>query len=392
VKILKIVPGLPTPFDPNRMTWLEDYMVSLSRFHSIRAVILESRVHYLKPMYLRTWLRLRRFPEFRSSADNLEYLPLPYWAMPGYLLYRQVTFPVMRRALETLVRQKELGDIDLIHAQFCSPAGTLAMHLSKMLKKPYVVSVLESNFDYILDRGVAVSDVLENADHVITITEYLENWVLKRCRIPAHKRSIIPMGTDFSRFRPASRPNPVDGDPRLLFVAGLVPHKGCDLLVRAMKLLADRGLRCSLDVIGVGPEYPKLVHLARESGIEDRIRFHGRLARHADLERYYRECDVFVLPSYTEGQGVVIVEAMACGKPVVSTRSGGAETIMHGRRELGELVPTGNAEALAEGIERVVERLSDFEPAAIRAFAEKHYSVESVAARTAGVYERLLHE
>jgi len=146
------------------------------------------------------------------------------------------------------------------------------------------------------------------------------------------------------------------GEPlRLLFVGRLVERKGVEHLVRALPAVA-RERRAELTVVGEGEWEPVIREAAREAGVADAVRLTGYVDRET-LERLYAGADLFVLPAVvdrkgdTEGLGVVLLEAMRAGRPVIASRVGGIPDIVeHGRS--GWLVPPGDPGALADAILR----------------------------------------
>jgi glycosyltransferase involved in cell wall biosynthesis len=141
----------------------------------------------------------------------------------------------------------------------------------------------------------------------------------------------------------------LDGQLRVLYLGNILPHKGLDVLLRAIASL-PRSSAC-LDVVGapLDPAYLLAVgNVVASGGLGDVVRFHGRLSN-AERDKVMRSCDVLVLPSYHEGYGLVIVEAMASGLPVIAPASGGArEIVSHGRE--GYLVGGGDTEGIANGL------------------------------------------
>jgi len=188
-------------------------------------------------------------------------------------------------------------------------------------------------------------------------------WYSRRSRLVAISRStrdalapyaggrpiaVVPYGVPLPDSEPGSRP---DGPPVVLFVGRLVARKGVDRLLEAMARITDRPWR--LEIVGFGPERERLEALAAERGLADRVAFRGRLSD-ADLAIAYRRAACFVLPATldaradTEGLGVVLLEAMSVGTPVVATRRGGiVDVVTHG--ETGILVEDDVA-ALARGV------------------------------------------
>lgn len=138
--------------------------------------------------------------------------------------------------------------------------------------------------------------------------------------------------------------------PIVLFVGRLVEYKGVDVLERAM-----RGVAAVALIVGDGPQRAALERKAEALGVADRVRFLGEVSDD-ELAALYRACDLFVLPSVTrqEAFGVVLLEAMECGKPVVSTDLGTGTGWVNQDRETGLVVPPRDAAALHDAIARLV--------------------------------------
>jgi glycosyltransferase involved in cell wall biosynthesis len=140
--------------------------------------------------------------------------------------------------------------------------------------------------------------------------------------------------------------------------------KGLFTLLDAFRLLIDAGNTPKLRLVGDGPLRPKLERRAIELGISDAVTFVGWVPR-TSLTSYYRDCDVFVLPSLNEAFGKVLVEAALCSAPVVATRLGGIPEVVLDRKT-GLLVPPNDAPGLAAAIARLFD-----DPGLARAMGEK---------------------
>ena len=175
------------------------------------------------------------------------------------------------------------------------------------------------------------------------------------------KATVIPLGVDMDRFRPsdqdAARAELGLKDERIiLFVGRLEPLKGVDILINAAAML-ESDVDCSVLIVGgddsSADQVTALRGLARERGIEHRVAFVGAVD-HEKLPLYYNAADVCVVPSHYESFGLVAVEAMASGLPVVASRVGGLMgTVKDG--ETGYLVPWLCPEPFAERIELLLE-------------------------------------
>jgi glycosyltransferase involved in cell wall biosynthesis len=168
--------------------------------------------------------------------------------------------------------------------------------------------------------------------------------------------NIIPFGTAAGAYSESDQPKS-DGTKQLLFVGRLVERKGLPHLIDALGILAKH-MPVHLNIVGSGPEEPRLKELARDRGLEQSITFHGRISPD-ELSRHYSRCDAFVLPAIvdsrgdTEGLGVVIIEAMSFRRPVVASGVGGiVDLVIDGKTGLS--VPEKDSPALAEAIARVL--------------------------------------
>jgi D-inositol-3-phosphate glycosyltransferase len=204
---------------------------------------------------------------------------------------------------------------------------------------------------------------MEGSDRVVALTAIDRQQTLRHYKTST-PISVIPGGVDLEHFSP--RPG---ADARIalglaptqrviLFVGRIQRLKGLEVLLRAFARLGDLDAR--LLIVGGQPgtnlesrEITRLQHLATRLGITERTAFVGAVA-HDQLPLFYSAADVTVMPSSYESFGLVAVESLACGTPVVATRVGGLRSIVHDG-ETGFLVPWRDAELFAERLRRVLE-------------------------------------
>lgn len=186
--------------------------------------------------------------------------------------------------------------------------------------------------------------------------------------LPGARVSLRPAGVDFDLFSPGDRTEArhmcglSENDKVILFVGRLEPLKGPQYLIEAFPQVLRNYPNAQLVIIGNGngAYTDALQRLANELGISMYVKFVGYIPNQA-LPQWYRAADVFVLPSIHEGFGVVCVEAMACGIPLVGTNTGGVPDIVR-EFECGLLVPPKDIEALAEAICQVLAEPDAFRP------------------------------
>lgn len=231
--------------------------------------------------------------------------------------------------------------------------------------------------------------VYRRARALVVLSTAFADILVERYGVERDRIHVLAPGVDLGRFRPGDRAAAraalgVPDDAWVAVVARrLVPRMGIDVLIDAWSRAGTAdGL---LLVVGDGPSRPDLEAAAARHGVADRVRFLGNVAD-ADLVAAYRAADVSVVPSLAlEGFGLVVLEALACGTPVVTTDAGGLGEAVDGL-DPGLVVPAGDAAALAA---RLVDARAGTRPlppaAACRAFAERH-SWAAVAERHRRIY------
>src|SRR5438270_778087 len=205
---------------------------------------------------------------------------------------------------------------------------------------------------------------MAGSDRIVALTD-VDRQQMVRHYGPLAPIAVIAGGVDLQRFSPDPAPQTavraqLDLSPTartVLFVGRIQRLKGLEVLLRAFRRLND--LDAQLVIVGGRPgnshesrEIARLQHLATRLGVAERTRFVGAVA-HEHLPMYYRAADVCVMPSSYESFGLVAVESLACGTPVVATRVGGLTSVIRDG-ETGFLVPWRDAELFAERLRRVL--------------------------------------
>jgi glycosyltransferase involved in cell wall biosynthesis len=270
---------------------------------------------------------------------------------------------VFRQAVYLAGVLKEKG-IDHVHAPWANMYAFVAQLAARLLSIPYTVQARA----YDIHRNTSVAGLpakLVNADFVVTNARYNQS-VLEPLlpRGGKGKVHVIYEGIDLNRVRPARPKKDADSVLKMLAVANLVEAKGLEYLIRACKILKDRGRSISCEIIGrrmpaESNTFIRLEKLRRALALEDEVVFLGPQSFDVVLQKY-GEADIFVLPSVVapNGSGDVtpnaLIEAMAMQLPVISTRSRGIPEIVEDGVS-GILVPARNERALAEAIIRLAD-------------------------------------
>ena len=203
---------------------------------------------------------------------------------------------------------------------------------------------------FAVERFGLVSKI-EQASLVVCISEFCRSQLMVLVA-PEHwgKLEVVHCGLDPAEFVPcpsSDRPDPF----RVLCVGRLVPEKGQAILIEAIAELCHRGLPIRLTVVGDGPSRQALEALATQRGLDGQVTFTGALGEEEVIARY-QDSDALCVPSFAEGLPVVLMEAMALGLPVVTTRiSGIAELVEDGTS--GFVVPPGRIDLMADALSRL---------------------------------------
>ncbi|MEM2338894.1 MAG: glycosyltransferase, partial [Nitrososphaerales archaeon] len=223
---------------------------------------------------------------------------------------------------------QNFGRPDIIHAHSALWGGEIALYISKVLKIPYVITEHSSIYARDLVKSWQepyLRRIFENASLVIGVSSRLLEDISKYFNHKNFDSVLNVVDTDYFTLPTVKRKK----DPfKFLSIALLSPKKGMDILIRAFYEAFRDVDDVVLEIGGDGPSRPILESLVKELKMEEKIKFLGMLDRYQVRENMWR-ANVFVLPSYYETFGVVLIEAMATGLPVIATRCGGPEDFVN---------------------------------------------------------------
>ncbi len=272
----------------------------------------------------------------------------------GSLLYRHT--------LRQMRGSAPLERCDLIDVHYAYPDGVAGQLLAQTLGKPFVLSLRGSDIHVLAQfpkRRALIRMALARASRIIAVSQALKDEARQLGADPA-KIHVIPNGVDTLAFFPRDRQEArrtlgwPAGRRALLFVGRLSRIKGLDLLVNALALVRERGLFLHGHIVGDGELRPELERTIARHRLQEEVTLHGWVAP-TDLPRWYSAADLVCLPSRSEGCPNVVVEAMACGTPVVATAVGGVPDLVR-EQVSGLLIRERSAAAIADGIEQACAR------------------------------------
>lgn len=237
-----------------------------------------------------------------------------------------------------------------LHAHFATLPATAAMIISGFLNIPF--SFTAHAYDIFVGNDF-LEEKLKSAKYIVAVSGYNKDYLCRKFpQVSPEKIKVVYCCVDTGMFKPS--PRSAGGTLRILSGGRMVEKKGFLYLLRACRLLLDKGLKFECGIFGEGPLKEKLFAEAKKLGLSEAVSFIGAINR-SKLLKLLAESDIFVLPSIIaddgdrEGVPVVLKEAMSCQKAVISTDTAGIPELIESAKD-GMLVPQKDEYALAEAI------------------------------------------
>lgn len=319
---------------------------------------------------------------------------MPSLPLPTRTPYRLTVPLVSRRNLNGVIKR-----LSVVHVHSPFITGWMGLRYSRRFGMPLVFTYhtqLEAYAHYVPFEPNAtrfatarLTRTFANSSDAVVVPTNAMARHLRQLGVSA-RIEVVPSGIDVEFFASGRRDPALrrrlrigEGEPMLLYVGRVAKEKNVELLIEALALAADRSLR--LVVAGDGPAREQAELLARRLGVESRVRFLGAVGR-ADLPGLYASADAFLMPSVTETQGLVLVEAMAAGAHVIAADAPPNREVLSGQ---GVVVPA-TPPAFAAALQRVPLAPLASTTAASRAAAGA-FSQTRATDRMLAVYESLIH-
>ncbi len=349
MKILALTTLFPSPWMPHRAAFNRQQFAALAAEHQVHVIAPVSWIDRLRSRCERPTSRLR-------MADGMTIEHPAYLYTPGFLRGRHGKFYV-RCVRRTFDRAVEAVNPDVVLAAWAYPDAWAAAELCRAANLPLVAKVHGS--DVLLagsgsQRERLTADALGAADAVVTVSRQLAGAVA-RLGVSTDRIHTVYNGIDPGIFFDNGWRSH-SSVARLLFVGNFVNVKGVDTLIDACARLRAQRISFHCDLIGQGPMERTLAMRIKALQLQGHVRLHPPRA-HRTLAEAYRNADVLILPSRSEGVPNVVLEALACGTPVVATRVGGIPEIL----DPENLIAPNDPQALTDAIVAALR-----EPSALR--------------------------
>lgn len=273
--------------------------------------------------------------------------------------------------------------IDIIHSHLSYPAGFLGTIIQKRKKIPNILTEHTRIRKYFRSwiHKKCVLYALKNATCIISVSNSLKEEISPFC----HRAiNVIHNIVDVDKFE-LVKSNP-GSTLNIGFLGGMGNNnKGLDLLLKSASLLERKDFL--LHIGGDGTLLDSYRKMAKELGIEANCKFYKGILR-SDIALFYSGLDIFILPSRYETFGVVLIEAMACGIPVIATKCGGPQEIVI--PSTGMLIEKDNPEELAKAISIMAENLGSYNKEAIRSYAKEKFGRSVIINQLSNLYQDVL--
>ncbi|MEP7041499.1 MAG: glycosyltransferase family 4 protein [Dokdonella sp.] len=342
LKVLILTNLFPSPWDPRRASFNRQQFERLGHEHDVDVLVAVD--------FRDRWRGRRGDPAVR----NLHVGYFTFFYPPRFGRSVHAFCWLLSLLLQQGWRLRR-ARYDCLLASWAYPDAVAVSWLARWLKLPYAVKVhgsdLNMQANHALRRG-QIARAMGGAGAIVAVSQALADKAVE-LGVDRARTHTVYNGVDTERFAPAPRANARERlnlparDPIVLYVGNLKQTKGCvDLLEAFPALLAQRP-GALLVFVGEGPARATLLKRSADLGIAQQVQLAGAVA-HADLPTWFCSADLLCLPSHNEGVPNVVLEAMACGIPVVATRVGGIPEILP--EYAGILVPAQAIEAIGQAL------------------------------------------
>ncbi|OAN64131.1 hypothetical protein A8B79_14145 [Balneola sp. EhC07] len=356
-KILTVTHSFPDDFHPARGIFILDEIKLLEHSASFTIAVVNTFFNRIKLNH-------------KVFTPNIDIKKLSYFSLPFKYFKIKKGYYISKK-LKNLSRYK---DFDIIHSHFLIPAGLSVSYLDK----PTVITIHGSDWNIHKDDYIwfpVLKDSLKKASAIITVSNSLKKDILGY--IPELEKKIYSIPHSINPFwlESSLKKNSPSEPINIVTVASLTPIKGVLFLVMALnEIRTEKKIVLKIFSIQKNQEYFSKVNKIVENLPENiSVKIQNESSRN-ELRDAYENADFSVLPSLKEGFGLSIIEANACGVPVISTRSGGPETIIE--EVNGMLTEPGDSASLALTIDKMIHSLDQFDRKKIRQHVIKKFSPE----------------
>lgn len=385
MKVIFVTRGWPTKKDP-----------MMGNYESVQAKALAKRgtdvtVISLQKMSLAHAFESRTIRKSEEDGVTILTVPVVVTEIPhiSFSKYSSLDLWLSQRAFLRAYEyyREQKGDADVIHAHFVIHAYNCRLVLNRY-QIPFIITEHWSKMNYAtLEKDILKRCKAYNwADRVVCVSKALADSL--KSKLGVESVVINNMVSDkFFDQEPMKQTPKREGPVKFVSVGSLVRRKGYDLIISCLRNCKHLN-RCQLSIIGGGPEEANLKALIEQCQLQDKVFLLGKKTPE-EVSRQITESDCFILTSRRETFGIVYIEAMAKGKPVIATICGGPESFVN--ESNGLLIPAEDVEAITKAIDYMVDHLDQYDGEAIRHFCQENFSEEAISKQILSLYEEVIN-
>ncbi len=352
MNICMIASGYPSQSKPVRDIFIHEQAKEMAK-HGLK-------VHVLTPG-----------DDDSSREETMEGVHVHRVMNTGFKPARLFPFVFAAKVMRKAAQLNRTERFDIVHSHFADHAGFAGAITSKILRKPFVLTTHGYDVYYSKELGyglgitwlqrIYVFLILKSADKICPVSNALKKQCITRWHVNPKKLEVLhngiyipglPEEDELNRFKSVQN---IDDKKVILSISSLIKRKGQQNIIKALPAVIKEVPNAIFILVGEGPYLPELEHLVKELSLESYVKFTNRFADRSELPMFLSICDVFVLASVLESFGIVYLEALALGKPVIGSRGQGCEDFIENGVN-GFLVDPTNTDELAR---RIVVLLKD---------------------------------
>ncbi len=376
MNIALISRGIPNSFYPTHGIFELDQASALVKAgHDVKMLVVDMRS-------IRRW---RHWGYSRVDRDGVDchIISIPLGRV-SHSLYCSIGAKALERLYNKAYKNGEKPDI--IHAHF-TRQGRMAANLAQKHKLPLVITEHYSvmNQEHIQpDLLKMAKEAYSAADRVIAVSSALKNSIMEKTGIDS---IVIPNIVDTDMFCPADKPKKNKEIFTFVSAAHFIKRKRMDLLVSAFAEFYKKYPGSRLVVFGGGQEEDKIRSLVSENKLEDVVILRGLVGRE-EIAEEYKKSDAFALLSANETFGVVYIEALAAGMPVIATKCGGPDEFMC--EDFGYYIDVDNKEQAVNAMIGLYENYDNYSSEKISETIRKMFSPEAISKQLTDIYKNVI--
>ena len=354
-----------------RGAFIQEQAKALNKTHNVIVVVFSVNYSAFSPF--------SNYSVTKTTEDNLTIYNLII--AKSFPVYNQLNYlnTAKKFILNKIISQHK---IDIIHCHFSYPTGYLGYLLNKKTNIPFVItehSRFNAYFKTFIHKKLSIL-AIQNANAVIAVSEFLKNQITPFTKKPINSIHNI---VDTNKF---SINTTNDSTINIGFLGNFINNnKGLDILLLALTKIKNKNIY--LHIGGSGHLLQSYQKMAEQLELTDKCKFYGEIFIDK-IPHFFSKLNLFISASRFETFGIVLIEAMACGIPVITTKSGGPQQFI--TNETGILVEPEDAEGLANAIDLIISRLHQYDHEYIRKYAIDNFGVDAFVSQINTVYKNVL--